>query len=316
MTYYLRRLAGVLLILLVVSLVVFSLLQLAPGDPALVVAGADATPEQVAAVRENLGLDRPFHVQYLSWLAGALHGDFGTSYVLGQPVAELVGQRLESTLQLVVTSLVLMVVLSAIAGVLLATARRGPLRAIVESVTTFALSIPPFVSSIILIFTLAVLWPVLPSGGEVSLLEDPAESIRFVLLPALALALPNAAVLARLLATDMRRSMQEEYVLTAQAKGASPRRITWRHVLPASLNAYVVQLGINFGNLVGGALVVEAIFARAGVGGLLVDAVTTRDYPTAQAVLLLTVAAAILAQLLAELVTARVDPRVKVGGAS
>jgi peptide/nickel transport system permease protein len=316
MTYYLRRLGGVLVILLVVSLIVFSLLQLAPGDPALIVAGADATAEQVAAVRANLGLDRPFLSQYLSWLGGALTGDLGTSYVVGQPVAELVGQRLESTLQLVITSMVLMVLLSAVAGVVLASARRGPMRPLVESVTTFALSIPPFVSSIILIFTLAVVWPVLPSGGEVSLLEDPAESVRFVLLPALALALPNAAVLARLLATDMRRSMQEEYVLTARAKGASRRRITWLHVVPASLNAYIVQLGINFGNLVGGALVVEAIFARAGVGGLLVDSVTTRDYPTAQAVLLLTVAAAILAQLLAELVTARVDPRVQVGGAS
>ncbi|MDQ7903682.1 ABC transporter permease [Phytohabitans sp. ZYX-F-186] len=311
MAYYLRRLLGVLATLLVVSLLVFSLLQLAPGDPATVVAGPDATPEQIAAVRANLGLDAPFLSRYGGWLGDALRGDLGTSYTLGQPVTDLIGQRLGSTLQLVIAAMLLMGVLSAAAGVVLATGRNGAVRAAVDYLTTLALSVPPFVSSIILIFAFAVIWQVLPSGGEASITADPGGALRFLVLPALALALPNAAVLARLLATDMRRSLQEEYVLTARAKGASRRRIVWRHALPASLNLYIVQLGINFGNLIGGALVVEAIFARAGIGGLLVDAVTTRDYPTAQAVLLLTVAAAILAQMVSEMVIARVDPRVK-----
>jgi peptide/nickel transport system permease protein len=169
------------------------------------------------------------------------------------------------------------------------------------------------VSSIVLIFVFAVVWKVLPSGGEVSFTSDPVRSLKFMLLPALALALPQAAVLARLLATEMRRAAQEEFVLTAQAKGASRRRITWRHILPYSVGLYIVQLGINFGTLIGGALVVEAIFARAGVGGLLIDAVNTRDYPVAQAVLFLTVTIAIVIQLLGEVVLSRIDPRIRIG---
>lgn len=313
MGYYARRLAGVAGILLVVSILVFALLHLAPGDPARIVAGADATPEQVQAVRANLGLDRPVAVQYLSWLGGIVTGDLGTSYVLGRPVAELIGQRLGSTLLLVVSAMALMTVISAVGGVILASSR-GAVRAVVDGATTVALSIPPFVSSIILIFVFAVIWPVFPSGGETPLVVDPGEALRYVAMPALALALPNAAILARLLATDLRRSTQEEFMLTARAKGSAPARLTWLHAFPASLTSWVVQLGINFGNLVGGALVVEAIFARAGVGGLLVEAVTKRDYTTAQSVLLLTVAAAILAQLVAEIVTSRIDPRIKVGG--
>lgn len=312
MPYLLRRLIGAVILLLAVSIAIFALLHAAKGDPASIIAGQDATQEQVDLVRKQLGLDQPLPVQYFQWLGGAVHGDFGTSYILGRPVAELMLQRIGSTIQLVASAVLLMVIVSLAAGVALTSRRKG-LRNAVDYITTVMLAVPPFVSSIVLIFALSVLVQAFPPGGEADFLSSPLDSIHYLILPALALSLPNSAILARLLATDMRRAQQEEFVLTARSKGASPRRIVWRHEIPYSLSAYVTQIGIAFGALIGGAVVVEAIFARAGIGGLLIDAVNHRDYPTAQAVLLLTVSVAIVVQFVTEVIVSFLDPRVRLG---
>jgi peptide/nickel transport system permease protein len=308
--YLIRRLAGTIALLWVVSVAVFGLLHLAPGDPAAVVAGPDATPDQVDQVRQRLGLDRPLISQYVTWLGHVLRGDLGTSYVLNRPVRDLIADRVGSTVQLVLLAMIIMVAISLAAGIALSVGRRPAVRGALDLVMTVALSIPPFVSSILLIFLLTVIWPAFPSGGQVDFFSNPADSLRFLFLPALALALPQSAVLTRLLSTEIRRATQQEFVLTATAKGASRPRIVWSDVLPDSIGPYVVQLGINFGTLIGGALVVEAIFARAGIGGLLIDAVTKRDYPVAQGVLLVTIAVAVLMQLAGQLALSRIDPRI------
>lgn len=312
--YVLRRLLGAVGVLLVVSVVIFSLLHLAPGDPASVLAGADADQATVAAVRHQLGLDRPLVTQYLTWMGHLLTGDLGRSFTLNQPIGELIAQRLPGTIQLTVAATLLMAVFGVATGVLLATTRSRVVRQLIDQLATLALALPPFVSGVVLIFLFAVVWRVLPSGGEASMIDTPASWIRRLILPAVALALPAVPVIARLLATEMRRAYDQEFVLTALAKGAGRPRITWRHVLPNSLGPAVIELGIRIGHLFGGAVVAEAIFARAGLGSLLVQAVQTRDYLLAQVLLLLAITAAIMVQLVAEVLMARVDPRIRLGG--
>lgn len=314
--FVLRRLAGALAVLAVASIAVFGLLQLAPGGPASLLAGPDAGPETVAAIRHELGLDRSPVVQYFSWLGGVFTGDLGMSYIIHRPVAELILQRLGSTLELTVAATVLMTVIGVVLGVVLATTRSKTLRRIVDGLSTLLLALPPFASGIILIFLFAVVWQVLPSGGESSFVTDPGESIERLILPALALALPVAPIIGNLLATEMAQSRDQEFVMTARAKGAPERRITWRHVVPNSLGSPIIELGIHISNLLGGAVVAEAIFRRNGLGTLLIQAVQSRDYELAQMLLLIAIAVAIVIQLMAELLIARIDPRIRLGAKS
>ena len=309
--YVLRRVGGAAIVLLVVSVVVFGLLHLAPGDPAAVVAGPDADAATVAAVRAQLGLDRPLVVQYVDFLTGLLRGDLGSSYTLRQPIASLIGDRVLGTVELTVAAALVMVVLGLAMGVPMATSRSRRVTGVLDTFSNVALSLPPFVSGVVLIFVFAVVWRVLPSGGDAPLFTQTASSVRRLILPAVAMGLPAAPVIARLLATEMRRMADQEFVLTAISKGASRRRVTWRHVVPNSLGPAILEVGIRIGHLLGGAVVAEAIFARAGLGSLLVQSVQTRDYRLAQVLLLLVVAAAILIQLVAELVSARIDPRMR-----
>lgn len=309
--YVARRIAGGAGVLLVTSFAIFVLMHLAPGDPAVVLAGPDAGPQTVEAIRRSLGLDRPLLVQYFDWITGVLSGDLGQSYALKRPVAELVGQRWGSTVQLTVSAGLLMLVAGALVGILLGTTRSRTLEQVIDYLSNLALSLPAFVSGVILIFVFAVVLHALPSGGDVSILDEPASSVRRLLLPSIAMALPVVPVISRLLATEMRRVYDQEYVLTAIAKGASARRITWLHVLPNSLGATVVEMGIRVGHLIGGAVVVEAIFARAGLGSLLIQSVENRDYPLAQVLLLIAIGAAIVCQLVAEVVIGCLDPRIR-----
>jgi peptide/nickel transport system permease protein len=310
------RFGQAILVLFVVSVVAFALLHLAPGDPASVLAGPNASTETIEAIRHRLGLDQGLVGQYLGWMGDIVHGNLGQSYTTQQPITSLISQRMGSTLQLTVAASVLMVLLGVGAGIALVNRRWRSLRSAAETLTTASLAMPPFVSGIILIFLFAVLWRLLPSGGSTSLFVAPSDALARLVMPSIAMAIPGAAVLARLLATEMRRAREQEYVQTAIAKGASPRRITWRHVVPNSLAPAVIELGLRVGHLLGGAVVAEAIFARPGLGSLLVQSVADRDYTLAQVLLLLGVTVAILAQLAAELSIGFIDPRVRAGGAA
>jgi len=299
-------------VLLLASVVIFTLLRLAPGNPAVILAGQDATPAQVAAVARSMGLEGSLPAQYWRWLSGLLTGHPGQSYILKQGIGSLIGQRIGSTVQLLIAATLVMAVLGTVLGVLAAGARRG-VAAVVDFIATLALATPPFVSSIIFIFLFAVTLPLLPAGGQVSFLANPSFSVQYLLMPSVAAALPGAAVIARLLATEMRRVLREEFTRTATAKGASRRRLLILHVLPNSIGPAVVELGIRIGELFAGAVVVEAIFARSGLGSLLVTAVQDRDYVLAQDLLLLSVAFAILMQQLTEIGMSRVDRRLAFG---
>ncbi|MFG2900036.1 ABC transporter permease [Streptomyces zaomyceticus] len=309
--HLLRRLPSALLVLLVASFVAFALLRLVPGDPAAVLAGPDASPETEAAIRARLGLDAPLHTQYLQWIGDLLTGDLGPSYAIGGQTADLIADGLGATAELTLGALLFVVVLGAAFGILGATSRNRWVRGTVRALTTAALAVPPFVTGVLLVLLFAVLLGVLPPGGRVPLLTAPDLGVQYLLLPALCLALPSAAVLGRYLKDGIERALAEDYVRTATAAGVAPRRLLWRHALPNALSPAVTLLGMQTGHLLGGAVLVEAIFAWPGLGQLAEQALVRRDYPVVQDLLLLLVTVFVLVQLLTDLVHARLDPRIR-----
>ncbi|MEU6162781.1 ABC transporter permease [Streptomyces tanashiensis] len=309
--YLLRRLPSALLVLLAASFLVFAVLRLVPGDPAAVLAGPDASPETEAAIRARLGLDAPLPTQYVRWLGDLLTGDLGPSYAIGGRTADLIGDGLGATVELTLGALLFVVVLGAAFGILGATARNRWVLGTVRVLTTGALAVPPFVTGVLLVLLFSVLLGVLPPGGRVPLLAAPDLGVQYLLLPSLCLALPSAAVLGRYLKDGIERALAEDYVRTATAAGIAPRRILRRHALPNALPPVVTLLGMQTGHLLGGAVLVEAIFAWPGLGQLAEQALVRRDYPVVQDLLLLLVTVFVLVQLLTDLVHAWLDPRIR-----
>ncbi|MCX5388692.1 ABC transporter permease [Streptomyces sp. NBC_00094] len=309
--YLLRRLPSALLVLLLASFLVFAVLRLVPGDPAAVLAGPDASAATEAAIRAHLGLDDPLPAQYARWIGGLLTGDLGPSYAIGGQTADLIGDGIGATVELTLGALLFVVVLGAAFGIVGATSRNRWLRGAVRILTTGALAVPPFVTGVLLVLLFAVLLGVLPPGGRVPLLTAPDLGVQYLLLPALCLALPSAAVLGRYLEDSIGRALAEDYVRTATAAGIAPRRLLWRHALPNALPPVVTLLGMQTGHLLGGAVLVEAIFAWPGLGQLAEQALVRRDYPVVQDLLLLLVTVFVLVQLLTDLVHARLDPRIR-----
>ncbi|GEB54555.1 ABC transporter permease [Streptomyces gardneri] len=309
--HLLRRLPSALLVLLVASFAAFALLRLVPGDPAAVLAGPDASPETEAAIRDRLGLDASLLSQYVQWLGDLVTGDLGPSYAIGGQTADLIGEAIGATVELTLGALLFVVVLGAAFGIVGATSGNRWLRGTVRILTTGALAVPPFVTGVLLVLLFSVLLGVLPPGGRVPLLAAPDLGVQYLLLPALCLALPSAAVLGRYLKDGIERALGEDYVRTATAAGIAPRRLLWRHALPNALPPVVTLLGMQTGNLLGGAVLVEAIFAWPGLGQLAEQALVRRDYPVVQDLLLLLVTVFVLVQLLTDLVHAWLDPRIR-----
>ncbi|MFB6634425.1 ABC transporter permease [Streptomyces sp. NPDC056362] len=309
--YLLRRIPSALLVLLAASFLAFAVLRLVPGDPAAVLAGPDASPETEAAIRAGLGLDAPLPTQYARWIGDLLTGDLGPSYAIGGQTADLIGDGLGATTELTLGALLFVVVLGGAFGILGATARNRWVRGTVRVLTTGALAVPPFVTGVLLVLLFSVLLGVLPPGGRVPLLTAPDLGAQYLLLPSLCLALPSAAVLGRYLKDGIEHALAEDYVRTATAAGVAPRRLLWRHALPNALPPVVTLLGMQTGHLLGGAVLVEAIFAWPGLGQLAEQALIRRDYPVVQDLLLLLVTVFVLVQLLTDLVHARLDPRIR-----
>jgi peptide/nickel transport system permease protein len=313
-SYVRNRCLSALAVLWVSSMVIFALLHLAPGSPATVLAGSDATKVQVAAVTRELKLNQPVPVQYWHWLSGLFTGHLGNSYLLFRPIGTLIGERLGSTFELMIGATLVMCLGGLLLGVAAAETRHRLTRSFVDLLSTVALSLPPFVSSVLFVFFFAISWKLLPGEGQANLFGDPWLAIRYLIMPSVAAGLPAAAVVGRLLATEIRRAQQDEYVRTAVSKGAGRWRIVFRHVLPNAWGPAAIEVGLRIGELFAGAVIVESLFDRQGIGSLLVTAVSDRDYLLADDLLLLSVAFAIVMQLLTELSMARVDRRLRLDG--
>jgi peptide/nickel transport system permease protein len=311
--FVLRRAWSGIIVLLVGSIAVFGVLHLAPGDPAALAAGPDASPAAVHAVRAQLGLDRSIPHQYLTWLHGVLTGDLGTSYAQNASIARLIGNGAGNTLELTLAAVVLAALLGGAIGIAVGTSRHRSTRTVLSGLIGLVFAVPTYVSGVLFVLLFAVTLRVLPAGGHAALLSDPAEGLKYLLMPSVALALPSAAVVARFLSTSIRQVMEEDYIQTVTAKGLAPRRIILRHALPNALPPVLTVFAIQIGHMLGGAIVVEQIFAWPGLGQLLINSVKANDYLIVQDLLLMTITVFVVLQTLTDLLQARVDPRVKLG---
>jgi len=309
--FTLRRLLQVLPVVVLSSVGVFLLLHLVPGDPVAVLAGPDATPETIQAMRQELGLDRSLPVQYGIWLGRVLRGDFGRSYAYRRPVGELILQRIPATVELAVAGLTLALLVAIPTGVLAAVRQGSVFDWLASTLSGFAIAVPNFWFGIlaIIVFSLTLGW--LPPGGMVELSRDPVAGLRFLVLPAVTLALNQAAVLSRFVKASVLEVLNEDYVRTARAKGLSEPQVTRRHVVRAALIPVATVLGLEFGRLLGGAVIVESVFAWPGMGRLIVQGILHRDYPIVQATLLLLVITFVAVNLATDLVYGLLDPRIR-----
>jgi peptide/nickel transport system permease protein len=313
--YLLRRLPSAVLVLLVASLAIFFLLRLASGDPAATLAGPDASDDTVAAIRRNLGLDKPLTVQYLVWLRGIVTGNLGDSYILHAPITQLISDSLLNTVELAACALLLALVGGSVLGYLMGTARHRVAQNILGAATSFGLAVPTYVTGVLLVLLLAVTYRVLPAGGIGPGLRDFSIGSQYLLMPAVTLSLPTGATLARFLAASMRHTLDQDFIQTAIAKGLRRRRLMTAHVVPNALPPVLTVLGIQIGQLLGGAIIVETIFAWPGIGQLLLQAVTGRDYLLTQDLLLIAVAVFIIVQIVTDVIDAAMDPRIRMARA-
>ncbi|MCZ9347306.1 ABC transporter permease [Streptomyces sp. TRM76130] len=311
--FLLRRLPSVGFVLLATTAIAFVLPRMAPGDPAAVAAGPGATTGQIAAIRTEMGLDEPLIEQYLNWLGGLLTGDLGESYQFHRPVAELIGDRLASTVELTIAATLIMIVVGIGMGVLAGSARSRLSRLTADATNTVLLALPPFLAGLLLVILLGVTFRVLPVSGEAAVLDDPVIGLQYLILPAVALAVPMSGGIALLVQSSMDSAWRQDYVDLATAKGVGRRRITVRHVLRNSLGPAMVAIGIRFGDMLAGAIVIEMIFARNGLGQLAVSGVQDADYNVVQVLIVGAVVIAVVVQLITEIAMATLDPRVRLG---
>jgi peptide/nickel transport system permease protein len=312
MTLYIaKRIAILIATLLVTSLVVFLVLEILPGDPAQVMLGVDAQPETLAALRHQLGLDRPAAVRYASWLVSLATGDLGTSYTYSVPVAQLVVERLAITLPLAVIAMALATVLAIALGVYAAAHhyRLGDFG--IMGLTQLGIAIPNFWFAILLILLFAVHLGWFSAGGFPGWGAGVWPALKSLLLPALALALVQAAILARVTRSAVLEVLREDFVRTARAKGLTRGQTLWRHVLRNALIPVVTLMGLQFATLLSGTIVIENVFFLPGIGRLIFQSITQRDLIVVKDVVVLLAAMVVAVNFLVDLLYAAIDPRLK-----
>jgi peptide/nickel transport system permease protein len=309
--YIAHRLATTVIVLAVVSLISFSIMQLVPGDPAIVMAGLGASGDQVQRIREQFGLDQPFLVQLGRWYGGLLIGDLGDSITLARPVIRALAERAPPTLALAGLAFVLTLILGVGAGVLAALKRNSPLDRLVMAGAVLGVSVPSFWLGLIFIIVFGVLLDVLPTGGYTPLRDGAWPWFKSLILPSVSLALLQIGLLARITRTAMVDVLQQDYMRTARAKGLPERLRIGKHALINVLVPVVTVIGIIFGLMLSGSVVIETVFAFPGIGRLMANAILTRDYPVIQGGLLVTAAAFVLLNLLVDVLYCWIDPRIR-----
>ncbi|MBR0817387.1 ABC transporter permease [Bradyrhizobium liaoningense] len=315
LTFVVRRLLAILPVLLAVSLLTFLIASLLPGDLAYVILGDQATPENVAALRHDMGLDQPLWWRYLSWLGHVLQGDLGRSFRTGQTVLQAVAERFPVSLQLMLMAEFIGLLIGVPVAIACAARAGGAFDRFMTGSAFAMLSMPSFLVAILLIYLFAVELRWLPATGYVPFTEAPLGNLRFFVLPALTLALAEWPGIMRVLRSDMIATLQEDYIALAKAKGLKPARILFVHALKPSSLTLVTVTGINIGRLLGGTLIVESIFALPGIGRLLVGAIYTRDLVILQGVVLLVACGFVIVNFIVDMLYAVLDPRIRHGHA-
>jgi peptide/nickel transport system permease protein len=298
-------------VLLIVSLITFAMIHLIPGDPATAIAGMSATPEQIAALRGQLGLDQPLALQLVHWYGALLHGDLGRSLLMGQPVLQVTFDRLPVTLALSAYALVLTLVLGLVSGVIAALEHNKVADQLAMMLAMAGISMPNFWLGLLMILVFAVWLGWLPTGGYIAFSADPWGWFRTSTMPAISLALLQVGLLARITRSTMLEVLRQDYVRTATAKGLKRHQVVLKHALSNALIPITTVVGIVISLLISGSVVTESLFSIPGIGQLLTQAVLNRDYPMVQGGLFIVTAVSVLLNILVDVSYALLDPRVR-----
>lgn len=305
-----RRLLVAIPMLFVIASLTFLLVSLIPGDPAVGILGPDATPAQVAALRESLGLNRPLFVQYVDWMLHAVTGDLGTSIQTGRPVVELIGERLPITISIAILGIIVTVVLGVLLG-LLGALRGGWVGKAAQLISVFGVSIPGFWLGILLVLVFSVSLAWLPATGYIPLTDSPGEWLRSLVLPVITVALAGVAAVARQTRASMNDALAKDFVRTLLASGTPRSTIIFTHALRNASIPVVTSLGFQFITIFGGAFIIEQVFALPGLGQLTVSAVSNHDIPLIQGVVLLSAVLVIVVNLVVDLLYSWLNPKVR-----
>lgn len=311
--FIIRRVLLMIPILLGVSLITFIIVRFIPGDPVMVLLGADrrSTPEQIENIRRAYGLDQSYPVQYFKWLQHVVTGDLGKSLRTGRPLTQELGLRLPVTMQLTAFAAILGAIPAIIGGTMAAIRRNSRLDYFTTVASLVGISVPNFflATLLVLLFSFRLKW--LPNVGYRSFFDDPVMNLKLMILPSLSLALPFMAVLMRFTRSSVLETLNQDYVRTARAKGLRPNRVVMRHVLPNAGIPVLTVAGIQVAGLLGGAVIVEQIFALPGVGRYIYEAIQNRDYPVVQSVTLVLAAIFVMVSLIVDILYAVLDPRLR-----
>lgn len=309
-----KRFLSLILTLLLATIVIFAVLEIVPGDPARLMLGINATEDAVAALREQMGLNQPLLTRYMAWLGGLLTGDLGNSFTYSSSVAELIGQRIWVSLPLALMALFLSTAIAIPVG-LYAAARRGKASDTgIMAATQFGIAIPNFWFALLLVYLFAVVLRWVPAGGFPGWEGGIWPALKSLALPAIALALPQAAILSRVARSALIEVLGEDYIRTARAKGLTRKQTLWGHALRNALIPVVTIMGLQFAFLLAGTIIIENVFYLPGLGRLVFQAITQHDLPVVQGTVLLLVASVVIINFLVDLLYALIDPRLRHAG--
>ena len=312
LSYAIKRALSAIPTLLVVALLIFSLIRFIPGNPALVMLGDDATAEEVAAMEVKLGLDQPVAIQFVKWLGSAMRGDFGVSMYYHQPVMELILERLEPTVLLVIYAMVVGILIGVPLGIIAAVKRNSIIDRLCMVTSMLGISMPGFWLGLNLVMLFAISLPLFPSQGYSPIAEKGLmETLRYLTLPAFALGIQRSASLARITRSSMLDVLGNDYIRTARSKGTHKSKILLVHALKNAFNPILTQLGISIAHLLGGSVVIERLFSIPGVGRLAFESISRRDYPTIQGHILFVAFIYVFINLVVDLLYRVCDPRVE-----
>ena len=312
-SYILKRLLSMIPVLFGLSVIVFLVMAMIPGDPAIAILGAYATPENVARINSDLGLDKPLVQQYFIWIGNVLQGDFGRSFALNRPVLDEVLERFQATLVLAGVALVLCSVIGLVAGVVSAVRQFGWVDKVITFVVLAGISVPSFWLGLILILLFAVKWRLLPASGMYAVYGggDLKDLLLHLILPAFTLAVVAAGVIARLTRAAMLEVLRQDFIRTARAKGLPESSVIYSHAFRAALVSVIPVIGIQAGFVLGGAVYIETVFQWPGVGAMLVKAISTRDILLVQGGVLVVAGSYVFFNLIADVVQTMLDPRIR-----
>lgn len=309
--FFLRRILLSAVTLLVASMVIFVITNVLPSDPAELILGINAQEDTLRALRKSMGLDQPLYTQYLQWIIGIMGGDFGTSYTYAVPVSELIGERLWISLPLAALSLFLSTLIAIPVGVIAAARHNKITDMSIMSITQLGIALPNFWFAMLLVFIFAIQLQWLPAGGFAGWENGLLDGLQSLILPAIALALPQASILSRIMRSSLLDVLKEDYMRTAHAKGLPYKTVLWVHGVRNALIPVLTILGLQFSFLIAGTIIIENIFYLPGLGRLIFQSIAGRDLIVLQGLVLILVSAVIFINLLVDVAYAIVDPRIK-----